>query len=160
MTLLWISSIFLHHAIPSMVGLIYLYARYKYFYGYAEAGEKRLPGFRLAMNIFLILLILSILGLVVTGYTKYTGRTIDVTFYEERAMEYAKPAVDKIKSSYKHINKTMQPYFKTARNQISDVLQHAKTFTTDFISSFKSQYFSSYFQEPAKAKMKQTKQEL
>jgi hypothetical protein len=28
-------------AVPSVLGLIYLYARYKYFYGYAEAGEKR-----------------------------------------------------------------------------------------------------------------------
>ncbi len=111
----------------------------------------------MAINILLILLIFSILGLAVTGYTKYTGRTLDMKFYEEKAMQFAKPAVDKIQSSYKHINSTLQPYLKTARNQISDVLQHAETFTTDFISSFKSQYFSSYFQETAKAK---TKQEL
>ena len=134
-----------------MLGLIYLYARYKYFYGYAEAGEKRLPGFRMANNILLVLLFLSILGLAATGYTKYTGRSIDVTFYEEKAMLYAKPAVDKIKSSYKHIKTTLQPYLKTAKNKMSDVLQHAETFTIDFISSLKSQYF----QEPAEAKTKQ-----
>ena len=111
----------------------------------------RLPGLRMANNILLVLLILSILGLAGTGYTKYTGRRIDVTFYEEKAMQYAKPAVEKIKSSYKHINTTLQPYLNTARSQISDVLHHAETFTTDFISSLKSQYF----QEPTKAKAKQ-----
>ena len=105
----------------------------------------------MANNVLLILLFLSILGLAATGYTKYTGRTIDVAFYEEKAMLYAKPAVDKIKSSYKYINTTLQPYLKTAKNKMSDVLQHAEKFTTDFISSFKSQYF----QEPAEAEMKQ-----
>ena len=33
--------LFFSPAIPSVIGLFYLYARYKYFYGYAEAGEKR-----------------------------------------------------------------------------------------------------------------------
>ncbi|XP_028397734.1 microsomal glutathione S-transferase 2-like [Dendronephthya gigantea] len=151
-TLLWISSIFLHHAIPSIIGLIYLYARYKYFYGYAEAGERRLPGLGLALNILLVLLVMSILGLAATGYTKYTGRTIDVSFYEDKALEYAKPAFDQINSSFKQTKKTLSPYLETASKKVSDVLQDVKTFTTDLVFTFKKRYFSSNFQEPVKGK--------
>lgn len=109
----------------------------------------------MAINILLILLIFCILGLAATGYTKYTGRTIDVEFYEEKAIEYTKPAVDQIKSSYNHLTKTLLPYLTTAKNDISDFLQYSKTVMTEFFSSIKSQYFSSYFQGSA-----QTKKEL
>lgn len=108
---------------------------------------------RLAINILLVLLILSILGLAAIGYTKYTGRKLDVTFYEEKALGYAKTTVDKIKSSYKQINKTLQPYLMTGYNKISDVLQYTTDLTNDFITTLKTRYFSSYFQEPAKQEL-------
>ena len=110
----------------------------------------------MAINILFILLIFCILGLVATGYTKYTaGRIIDVEFYEEKAIEYTKPVVNQIKSSYNHLTKTLLPYLTTAKNDISDFLQYSKTVMTDFFLSIKSQYFSYYFQGSA-----QTKKEL
>ena len=112
----------------------------------------RLPGLRMAINVLLILLIMCLFGLAATGYTKYTGRTIDVEFYKEKAIEYTQPAVDRFNSSYNHLTKTLRPHLTTVKNEISDFLQHAKTVTTDFISSLKSQYFSSYPQRPAQTK--------
>ena len=112
----------------------------------------RLPGLRLALNILLVLLVMSILGLAVTGYSKYTGRTIDVSFYEDKVLQYTKPVFDQINSSFKQIKRTLSPYLEIASNKISDVLQYAKTFITDFVLTFKKRYFSSYFQEPVKGK--------
>lgn len=123
LTLLWTSSIFLHHAVPSVFGLIYLYARHKYFYGYSEAGEKRLPGFHLALKMLMILLILSVAGLVSTGYTKHTGEKIDVSFYQKRALEYGKPAIDRANATYKWICKTSEPYVESTRNHIGKVME-------------------------------------
>uniref|UniRef100_A0A8C6H000 Microsomal glutathione S-transferase 2 n=1 Tax=Mus spicilegus TaxID=10103 RepID=A0A8C6H000_MUSSI len=62
-----LSSLSFLHFISSTVfaaclGLLYIYARHKYFWGYAEAAEKRITGFRLSLGILALLTVLAVLG--------------------------------------------------------------------------------------------------
>uniref|UniRef100_A0A8C5SGI0 Leukotriene C4 synthase n=1 Tax=Laticauda laticaudata TaxID=8630 RepID=A0A8C5SGI0_LATLA len=42
LSLLWVAGIFSHQVLAAFCGLIYLYARYQYFRGYAHSAERRL----------------------------------------------------------------------------------------------------------------------
>ncbi|KAL7985805.1 hypothetical protein Chor_010971, partial [Crotalus horridus] len=41
LSLLWVAGIFSHQVLAAFCGLIYLYARYQYFRGYAHSAERR-----------------------------------------------------------------------------------------------------------------------
>ncbi|OBS81017.1 hypothetical protein A6R68_20790 [Neotoma lepida] len=45
------------------LGLVYLYARHKYFWGYAEAADRRMTGFMLSMGTLILLVVLAALGI-------------------------------------------------------------------------------------------------
>uniref|UniRef100_R4GBF4 Leukotriene C4 synthase n=1 Tax=Anolis carolinensis TaxID=28377 RepID=R4GBF4_ANOCA len=41
LSLLWVSGVFSNQALAAFCGLIYLYARYQYFVGYAHSAQER-----------------------------------------------------------------------------------------------------------------------
>ncbi|XP_046582069.1 microsomal glutathione S-transferase 2-like [Haliotis rubra] len=73
MTCLWVSSIFFHPGVSAGVGLIYVYSREKYFKGYCQSVEGRLPGFILGVKCLQILLVTGAAGLITVGLRHYTG---------------------------------------------------------------------------------------
>ncbi|ERE87599.1 microsomal glutathione S-transferase 2-like protein [Cricetulus griseus] len=45
------------------LGLVYIYARHKYFWGYAETTDGRITGFKLSLGVLALLIVLAVLGL-------------------------------------------------------------------------------------------------
>ncbi|XP_008841649.1 microsomal glutathione S-transferase 2 [Nannospalax galili] len=60
---LWMAGWYFNQVFATCLGLAYLYARHKYFWGYAEAADKRIFGFRLSMGILTLLGVLAGLGI-------------------------------------------------------------------------------------------------
>ncbi|XP_052036505.1 microsomal glutathione S-transferase 2 [Apodemus sylvaticus] len=60
---LWTAGWYFHQDIAACLGLLYIYARHKYFWGYAEAAEKRLTGFLLSLGVLTVLTVLAVLGI-------------------------------------------------------------------------------------------------
>uniref|UniRef100_UPI00358E29B6 leukotriene C4 synthase n=1 Tax=Myxine glutinosa TaxID=7769 RepID=UPI00358E29B6 len=61
---MWAAGVFLHQVPASVLGFLYLVARYKYFHGYVEAAEKRLPPLYFAAAMLRLLCALSTAGVV------------------------------------------------------------------------------------------------
>ncbi|XP_056372993.1 leukotriene C4 synthase-like [Hyla sarda] len=61
---LWIAGIFFHQGFAAFCGLLYLYARYKYFHGYAESALGRLTPMYISSSILWVLIGSSVLGLI------------------------------------------------------------------------------------------------
>ncbi|EDM14975.1 microsomal glutathione S-transferase 2 (predicted), isoform CRA_a [Rattus norvegicus] len=59
---LWMAGWYFNQVFATCLGLLYIYARHKYFWGYAEAAEKRIIGFRLSLGILALLTVLAVLG--------------------------------------------------------------------------------------------------
>ncbi|KAL1778216.1 Microsomal glutathione S-transferase 2 [Sigmodon hispidus] len=59
---LWMAGWYFNQVFATCLGLMYLYARHKFFWGYAEGAEKRTTGFRLSLGILALLTLLAILG--------------------------------------------------------------------------------------------------
>jgi len=72
----WTSSIMLHQVPASIFGLVYMYGRSKFFNGYVESAEKRIPGFKICIMGLQGLLICSVVGLANHGFTAYFGKSI------------------------------------------------------------------------------------
>ena len=99
---------------------------------YSISFVYRLPGFRLSIKVIMVLLLLSGVGLLSTGYTKYTGKKVDVSFYHSKALHLAKPGIDKIKGSYKWIDNKTAPYVKAAKIQLKKITKWIKDIAYDF----------------------------
>ncbi|XP_077182746.1 leukotriene C4 synthase isoform X1 [Paroedura picta] len=65
LSLLWVAGIFFHQASAAFCGLIYLYARYQYFSGYACAANGRLRPLYFSSGVLGVLIGLSVVGLFV-----------------------------------------------------------------------------------------------
>ncbi|XP_039196777.1 leukotriene C4 synthase isoform X1 [Crotalus tigris] len=63
LSLLWVAGIFSHQVLAAFCGLIYLYARYQYFRGYAHSAERRLGPMYFSAGVLFILIGLSMVGL-------------------------------------------------------------------------------------------------
>lgn len=59
---LWMAGWYFNQVFATCLGLLYIYARHNYFWGYAEAAEKRITGFRLSLGILALLTVLAVLG--------------------------------------------------------------------------------------------------
>nr|XP_048280682.1 microsomal glutathione S-transferase 2 [Myodes glareolus] len=59
---LWLAGLYFNQVLASCLGLVYLYARHKYFWGYAEAADKRITGFKLSLGSSGLLVLLAALG--------------------------------------------------------------------------------------------------
>nr|XP_020638425.1 leukotriene C4 synthase isoform X2 [Pogona vitticeps] len=62
-SLLWVSGIFSHQVLAAFCGLLYLYARYWYFTGYARSAQERLGPMYFSTGVLCILIVLSVVGL-------------------------------------------------------------------------------------------------
>ena len=85
------------------------------------------------MKILVILLLLSIAGLSSTAYTKYTGKTIDVSYYQAKALEFSKPVVDKANDTYKWVRKISAPYVISASNNAKNAWEKITDVTEDLL---------------------------
>ncbi|XP_031444668.1 microsomal glutathione S-transferase 2 [Phasianus colchicus] len=75
-TLLWIAGLFCNQELASLLGLLYMYARHKYFHGYAESASRRLMGFYLSLIVLACLAILGAAGIVNSFMDEYLGFNI------------------------------------------------------------------------------------
>ena len=69
--MLWMAGWYFNQVFAACLGLLYIYARHKYFWGYAEAAEKRITGFRLSLGILTLLPVLAVLGVESRFLTEY-----------------------------------------------------------------------------------------
>ncbi|KAM5172663.1 leukotriene C4 synthase-like [Mantella aurantiaca] len=76
LSVLWISGIFFHQGIAAICGSFYIYARYKYFNGYAASAQGRLKPMYISSTFIWILTGLSLLGL--TEYFLITNFGISI----------------------------------------------------------------------------------
>ncbi|KAK3099414.1 hypothetical protein FSP39_004053 [Pinctada imbricata] len=61
-TSFWLAGVYLHQVPVSIVGLFYIYAREKYYNGYCESVDGRLPGFRYSVKALKALIIMFGIG--------------------------------------------------------------------------------------------------
>ncbi|KAM4675783.1 leukotriene C4 synthase [Discoglossus pictus] len=73
-SVLWVAGVFFHQGVAAICGLIYLYARYKYFHRYAESAQGRLKPMYISATLIWILIGLSFLGLLDFFLTSYFCR--------------------------------------------------------------------------------------
>ncbi|XP_021494282.1 microsomal glutathione S-transferase 2 isoform X1 [Meriones unguiculatus] len=59
---LWMAGWYFSEVYAACLGLLYMYARHKFFWGYAEAAKRRIIGFRLSLGILVLLTVLAVLG--------------------------------------------------------------------------------------------------
>uniref|UniRef100_A0ACB8E7N4 Uncharacterized protein n=1 Tax=Sphaerodactylus townsendi TaxID=933632 RepID=A0ACB8E7N4_9SAUR len=57
--------------VAAVLGLIYMFARHKYFHGYAESAKGRLPGFYLNLVVVMVLIALGTTGIVNSFLDEY-----------------------------------------------------------------------------------------
>ncbi|XP_015267088.1 PREDICTED: microsomal glutathione S-transferase 2 [Gekko japonicus] len=68
---LWIAGWFFNQEIAAIGGLIYMFARHKYFHGYAESVKGRLTGFYLNLVVLMFLIALGTTGIVNSFLDEY-----------------------------------------------------------------------------------------
>ncbi|XP_038203854.1 microsomal glutathione S-transferase 2 [Arvicola amphibius] len=61
--ILWMAGWYFNQAFAACLGIVYLYARQKYFWGYAEAADNRIGGFKLSLGSLALLAFLAFLGI-------------------------------------------------------------------------------------------------
>ncbi|XP_005386742.1 PREDICTED: microsomal glutathione S-transferase 2 isoform X2 [Chinchilla lanigera] len=65
------AGLYFNEVFAACLGLVYLYARQKYFWGYSEAAEKRMSGFQLSLGTLALLIGLSALGIANSFLNEY-----------------------------------------------------------------------------------------
>ncbi|XP_060621390.2 leukotriene C4 synthase [Anolis sagrei] len=63
LSVLWVAGVFSNQALAAFCGLIYLYARYQYFVGYAHSAQERLSPMYFSSGVLCVLIALSVVGL-------------------------------------------------------------------------------------------------
>uniref|UniRef100_A0A8B9C7K4 Microsomal glutathione S-transferase 2 n=1 Tax=Anser brachyrhynchus TaxID=132585 RepID=A0A8B9C7K4_9AVES len=71
LTVLWITGCFFNQEIAAILGLLYVFARYKYFHGYVQSVKGRLTGFYLNLIVLACLGILGAVGIVNSFLDEY-----------------------------------------------------------------------------------------
>ena len=61
---LWLCAIYLSDITAAVLGLVWIFGRAFYFYGYSEAVEKRLPGFFVQSTVCFLLFIGALVGII------------------------------------------------------------------------------------------------
>ncbi|XP_037352999.1 microsomal glutathione S-transferase 2 isoform X1 [Talpa occidentalis] len=60
---LWIAGWYFNQVFASGLGLVYMYARHEYFWGYSEAAKKRITCFRWSLGVLALMTLLGALGI-------------------------------------------------------------------------------------------------
>nr|XP_020449768.1 leukotriene C4 synthase-like [Monopterus albus] len=61
-TVLWMSGVFFSQGLSSLCGLLYLYARFRYFHGYSQSAQERLAPLYFSAQVLWVLIGFSCLG--------------------------------------------------------------------------------------------------
>ncbi|XP_036618322.1 microsomal glutathione S-transferase 2 [Trichosurus vulpecula] len=59
----WMAGWFSNQALAALSGLVYLYARHKYFSGYSKSADGRILGFRMSLGVLALLVIQATIGI-------------------------------------------------------------------------------------------------
>uniref|UniRef100_A0A8B9PI97 Microsomal glutathione S-transferase 2 n=1 Tax=Apteryx owenii TaxID=8824 RepID=A0A8B9PI97_APTOW len=73
---LWIAGSFFNQELASFLGLMYMFARYKYFHGYVASIKGRLTGFYLNLIVLACLITLGAAGIVNSLLDEYLDFSI------------------------------------------------------------------------------------
>ncbi|XP_006887108.1 PREDICTED: microsomal glutathione S-transferase 2 [Elephantulus edwardii] len=76
MVTFWMAGWYFNQVFATFLGLLYMYARHQYFFGYSEAAKKRLTGFRLSLGILTLLAVLATLGIANSFLDEYLDLNI------------------------------------------------------------------------------------
>uniref|UniRef100_A0A8C3BEI8 Microsomal glutathione S-transferase 2 n=1 Tax=Cairina moschata TaxID=8855 RepID=A0A8C3BEI8_CAIMO len=76
LTVLWITGCFFNQEVAAVLGLLYMFARYKYFHGYAQSVKGRLTGFYLNLIVLTCLITLGAAGIVNSFLDEYLNLRI------------------------------------------------------------------------------------
>ncbi|KAG8592700.1 hypothetical protein GDO81_000595 [Engystomops pustulosus] len=68
---LWAAGCFFNQELASLFGLVYIYGRHLYFYGYIQSVKGRLKGFSVSKLALILLLVMSLLGITNSILDKY-----------------------------------------------------------------------------------------
>ncbi|XP_040274406.1 microsomal glutathione S-transferase 2-like [Bufo gargarizans] len=68
---LWAAGWFFNQELASLFGLLYIYGRHLYFYGYVQSVKGRLKGFSVSKMALILLLIMSVTGITNSLLDKY-----------------------------------------------------------------------------------------
>ncbi|XP_028815516.1 leukotriene C4 synthase [Denticeps clupeoides] len=70
---LWVSGLFFNQVVTALVGLLYLYGRYRYFWGYAYSSLGRLQPLYFTAKVQWLLIGLSATGVLLSMSQQYLG---------------------------------------------------------------------------------------
>ncbi|KAF6095410.1 microsomal glutathione S-transferase 2 [Phyllostomus discolor] len=73
---LWMAGWYFNQVFATCLGLVYIYARFQYFWGYSEAAKKRIMGFRVSLGILALLTLLGTLGIA----NRFLDEYLDLNF--------------------------------------------------------------------------------
>lgn len=76
MITLWMAGWYFNQVFATCLGLVYIYARHQYFWGYSEAANKRMTGFQLSLGILALLTVLGALGIANSFLDEYLDLNI------------------------------------------------------------------------------------
>uniref|UniRef100_A0A8D0EGM3 Microsomal glutathione S-transferase 2 n=1 Tax=Strix occidentalis caurina TaxID=311401 RepID=A0A8D0EGM3_STROC len=76
LTVLWTAGWFFNQELASFLGVLYVFARYKYFHGYVQSVKGRLTGFYLNLIILICLITLGAAGIVNSFLDEYLDFSI------------------------------------------------------------------------------------
>ncbi|NXS13218.1 LTC4S synthase, partial [Neodrepanis coruscans] len=76
LALLWQAGLFFHQGLAAALGLVYLYARYRYFVGYKASSSERLAPMYFSSGVLWILIAASALGILHSLLSHYLGLNI------------------------------------------------------------------------------------
>ncbi|PKK28991.1 microsomal glutathione S-transferase 2 [Columba livia] len=76
LTVLWTAGWFFNQGLASFLGVLYVFARYKYFHGYVQSVKGRLIGFYLNLLILICLTTLGAAGIVNSFLDEYLDFSI------------------------------------------------------------------------------------
>lgn len=68
---LWMAGWYFNQVFATCLGLVYIYARHQYFWGYSEAAKNRVIGFRLSLGVLALLMLLGTLGIASSFLDEY-----------------------------------------------------------------------------------------
>ncbi|XP_012510367.1 PREDICTED: microsomal glutathione S-transferase 2 isoform X1 [Propithecus coquereli] len=73
---LWMAGWYFNQVFATCLGLVYIYPRHQYFWGYSEAANKRIPGIQLSLGILTLLTVLGALGIANSFLDEYLDLNI------------------------------------------------------------------------------------
>lgn len=88
------------------------------------------------MNVLMTLLIFCVIGLAMVGFTKYSGREIDLSKLHDKLHEYIKGPLYSLQRRCTNLSKNIMPFIDSITSQTLQAFQFVRKFFTNFLTSF------------------------